>query len=76
MTTSVGLSYDPLNGVISLTKPAFFSARKCIVDTDVVNYATRSRQNVIICVVIRFFYDMMLSIAQQRGHMINKIIQT
>ena len=46
------------------------SRRKHIVDTDVVNDVTCTRQSVITRVVIRF-YDMTLATEYQRRHMIN-----
>ena len=56
MTTSVRfcLSYDPLKLDFIALKMSFISIRKCIVDTDVVNDVTCTRQSVITRVVIRF----------------------
>ena len=59
MTTSVRfcLSYDPLNGMefYRLQKYYYFN-RKIIVDTDVVNDVTSTRQSVITRVVMRFLW--------------------
>ena len=62
MTTSVRLclSYDPLKPDFIAFKISFISISKCIVDTDVVNDVTCTRQSVITRVVIRF-YDATLS---------------
>ena len=51
MTTRVRffLSFDPLKWVFIAFKLNIISLRKRIVDTDVVNDVTRSRQSVITC---------------------------
>ena len=58
MTTSVRfcLSYEPLKWDFIAFKMKIISLRKRIVDTDVVNDVTRSRQSVITRVVIRFLW--------------------
>ena len=54
-TTRVRLSYDPLKWDFIAFKINIMLARKRIVDTDVVNGVTSTRQSVITRVVIRFF---------------------
>ena len=55
MTTSVTfcLSYNPLKWDFIAFKMNIISIRKCIVDMDVVNDVTCTRQSVFTCVVIR-----------------------
>ena len=62
MTTSVRLylSYDPLKCEFGAFKINIISTRKRMVDADVVNDVTCTRQSVITRVVIRF-YDMTIS---------------
>ena len=68
MTTSVRfcLSYDPLKLDFIAFKMSCISIRKCIVDTDVVNGVTCTRQSVITRVVIGFVFISILNYKEKR----------
>ena len=56
MTTSVRFSYEPSNMGFYRLKMNIISTRKRIVDMDIVNDVTCTRQSVITRMVIRFLY--------------------
>ena len=74
MTTSERFPYDPLKWDFIAFKVNSISVRKCIVDTDVVNDDTCTRQCVITRVVLRLlWHDVITIILDKLSHTIQSL---